>query len=153
MPQQQVNVTTTATSARAYGAIYWSAGAAAANEANTPIKVAGTTAALGTANKVTQATTNRLTYTGVNTRTFKCNATFSVDCSAATSLKMHLYKGGAAITGATIQRTVGGTDIGAMAIHASVDLATNEYVELWCETNDGDNVNVPCGQLSIESVD
>lgn len=153
MPQQQVNVTTTATSARAYGAIYWSAGAAAANNPNTPIKVAGTTAALGTANKVTQAVDNRLTYTGTNTRTFAVEATFSVDCSAATVLLMHIYKGGALVTGATIQRTVGGTDVGAMAIHCHVDLAKDEYVELWCETNDGDNVNVPYGQMSLRSVD
>lgn len=152
MPQQR-NVATTASSSRAYGAIYWSAGAAAANETATPIKVAGTTAALGTANKVTQATTNRLTFTGSDTRTFFASATFSVDCSAATTLKMHLYKDGSAITGATIQRTVGGTDVGAMAIHAVVDLAPSSYVELWCETNDGDNVNIPFGQLSILSID
>ena len=153
MPQQQQNTAATISSARAYGAIYWSAGAAAANEANTPIKVAGTTAQLGSVNKFTAATTNRLTFVGSSTRTFYVMASFSVDCSAATVLKMHLYKGGAIITGATIQRTVGGTDVGAMAIHAIVDLTTNEYVELWCETNDGDNVNVPFGQLSALSID
>ena len=47
---QQLNTTASSTSTRAYGAIYWSVGAAAANEVNTPIKVAGTTAALGTTN-------------------------------------------------------------------------------------------------------
>lgn len=150
---QQRNILTTATSSRAYGAIYWSAGAAAANETDTPIKVAGTTAALGTANKVTQATTNRLTFTGSDTRTFFVSATFSIDLSAASVAKMHIYKGGVAITGATIQRTVGGTDVGAMAIHTFVDLAPSEYVELWCETNDGDNINIGFGQLSILSVD
>ena len=76
----------------AEGAIYFASPAATSNVAATPIKCAGTTAAQGTAVKVTQATTNRLTYTGVPTRNFKAEATISLSAAAATNAKIHLYK-------------------------------------------------------------
>ena len=138
---------------KAEGAIYWETPAATSNETNTPIKCAGTTAAQGTAYLVTQAVTNRLTYTGNRTRTFVCIATIGLSAAAATTGKIHLYKGGALITGSTITRVLPTTDIGAMAVHCIVDLATNEYVELWCETNDGDDITIQNGVLSIHSID
>ncbi len=137
----------------AQGGIYWATPAATANTAATPIKCAGTTAAQGTAVKVTQATTNRLTYTGAPTRNFKIEATVSLSAAAATNGKLHLYKNGSLITGATVTRVLPIADIGAMAIHAYVSLATNDYVELWCETDDGDDITITNGVVSLASTD
>ncbi len=137
----------------AEGAIYWATPAATSNGVATPIKCAGTTAAQGTALSVTQATTNRLTYTGVATRNFKVTATVGLSAAAATNGKLHLYKNGSLITGSTITRVLPISDIGAMAIHALVSLAPTDYVELWCETDDGDDITIQNGVLSISSID
>jgi hypothetical protein len=139
---------------KAAGAIYWATPAATANETDTPIKCAGTTAAQGTAYLVTQATTNRLTYTGNRTRTFAVIATVGISAAATTTTgKLHIYKGGSPVTGSTITRFFSNSDTGAIAISCIVELATNEYVELWCETNDGDDLTIQNGVLSIFSID
>lgn len=138
---------------KAQGAIYWATPAATANETNVAIKCAGTTAAQGTADLITQATTNRLTYTGNRTRQFMVTATVSLTAAAATQGKLHIYKGGALVTGSTMTRTIPISDYTTIACHALVSLATNEYVELWCETNDGDDITIQSGVLSAVSVD
>jgi hypothetical protein len=154
MPQQQQNIAATISSARAYGALYWSSPAATSNETDTPIKCAGTTAQQGSINKCTVTTSNRITFVGSSVRTFHVVATVGI--SAATTVttgKIHIYKGGALITGSTITRYFSNSDTGAIAISAFVDLTTNEYVELWCETNDGDDLTIQNGVMSIISVD
>ena len=40
-----------------------------------------------------------------------------------------------------------------MAIQALVQLALNDYVELWCETDDGDDITIQNGVVSITSID
>jgi hypothetical protein len=140
-----------ATSRNCYGSIYWATPAATANEAATPIKAAGTTAALGNAFLVTQATTNRLTYTGVATRDFHVTASISLSAGAATNATVHLAANGAIVTGAKVTRTIPNTDTGAMAVAGIISLAKDEYVELWCETDDGDDITIQSGSLTIIS--
>lgn len=147
------NGTWWAVTTHASGAIYFSAPAATSNAAATPIKCAGTTAAQGPASSVTQATTNRLTYTGTPTRTFTATATVSLSAAAATNAKLYLYKDGALITGATISRTMAGTETAPASISAVVQLATSSYVELWCETDDGDDITIQNGVLALTSID
>lgn len=147
------NGTWWAVTTHARGAIYWATPAATSNVGATPILAAGTTAAQGTATKVTQGTANRLTYTGASTRTFEALATVSMSASAATNGKLYLYKDGALITGATITRTIADTATNTLSIHALVSLATSSYVELWCETDDGDDLTIQNGVLSLKSVD
>ena len=138
----------------AFGAIYWATPAATSNETDTPIKCAGTTAAQGNAALVTQATTNRLTYTGATTREFFVTCTVGLSAAAtATTSKLHIYKGGVLVTGSTITRYISGSDIGAVAISAHVQLATNSYVELFCETSDGDDLTIQNGVMSIRAID
>lgn len=137
----------------AEGGIYWATPAATANTTNTPIKCAGTTAAQGTANQVTQATTNRLTYTGAATRQFEVEATIGMSAAAATQAKLHIYANGSPITGSTVTKTIANTDIDVLAVHAIVTLAKDEYVELWCETNDEDDLTVQNGVLLLTSID
>ena len=138
---------------KAIGAIYFATPAATSNVTATPIKAAGTTAAQGTAFLVTQATTNRLTYTGSRTRTFYVAFIGSVTAAAATNAVFHLYLSGAPITGASTGRSFPIADRGNAVIHCIVDVATNGYIELWCETDDGDDLTIQTGVLSMMSVD
>jgi hypothetical protein len=80
-------------------------------------------------------------------------ATISISAAAATTGKIHLYKGGSLITGATISRVIPNTDIGSMSVAANVLMAKNEYVELWCETNDGDDLTITEGTLTLMSIE
>lgn len=138
----------------AYGAIYWATTAATTLGAATPALAAGTTAAQGTAALVTQAVNNRLTYTGALTRNFIVEGTFSVSAAATNTLStLYIYKGGSAVTGIAIQRYITGSDTGAVAIHGVVSLATNEYCELYAATDDGDDITIQNGVLSIRAID
>lgn len=136
------------------GSIYWKTPAATSNEAGVPIKAAGTTAAQGSASYVTQSASNRLTYTGTITRQLRVIGTFSLSAAAtATTAKLHIYKNGSVVTGSTITRYISSADIGAVAIYATVNMAKDEYVELWCETNDGDDLTIQGGVFSLASID
>lgn len=138
----------------AAGSIYISSPAATSNETNTPIKVAGTTAAAGPTTAVTQATTNRLTYTGSVTQAFLVTGSISCTASAATSATFYFYEGGdTLVTGSTITRNVPITDEGAIGVQGIVTLAQNEYVELWCETDDGDDITAQTGNLALIALD
>ncbi len=139
------------------GALYFATPAATAIAAGgTPLKAAGTTAALGTATAdMTVATTNRLTYTGAATRTFLVMATVRLICAAdAKVLGLRLYAhatGGtaAAITGGAITYTHVTAAAGdAVSVNALVTLSTSGFVELWVSNEtDAEDVTVSLGQL------
>ncbi len=132
----------------AVASYYWSSTAATANETDTPIKAAGTTTSLQ-ADGFTVATTNRATYTGTTTRKFLVTVTTSVSTSAASLPKLLLAEGGTPITGFEISRTTSNTNVGAWALSGIVEFATNDYVEVWCETNDGDDITIESGTVTI----
>ena len=136
----------------AYGALYFSASALTTLAAATPAKAAGTTAAQDGNINFTISTSNRLTYTGVNTEEFHVSMSIGVTKSAggSTTGSHHLYKNGSLVAGATINRTyANATDAGAVALIAHVSLATNDYVELWLETDSGDDLTVNDGVITI----
>jgi hypothetical protein len=154
MPSQFLNVAASITDPHAFGAIYWATPAATTLSAATPAKCAGTTAAQGTSAQVTQATTNRLTYTGKAARQFLITATIGISAAAtATTAQIHIYADGSLVTGSTISRYISTSDIGAMAITAVVALAQNGYVELWCQTDDGDDLTIQNGVMTMRSID
>ncbi len=133
-----------------YGAIRWSAAAATSNAAGTPIKLAGTTAAQGTASAdVTQGTANRLTYTGTDDKDFYVVANVTVTAAADTAATYYLTEDGSPITGAVLTRAIAGTGAELVTISCMVTLSTNQYVELWCATADGDDLTVASGTLAI----
>jgi len=137
-----------------FGSLYWSSSASTTLGAATPAKAAGTTAAMQN-NNFTASTTNRLTYTGTTTLYFRveCTASMQTSGSGSSLVSLWLYKNAGAVTGAEIQRAVSTTaDIGAGAVAAIVQLATNDYVELWVETDDGDDVQIDFGQLTATTV-
>ena len=110
-----------------YGSLYWSSAAATANVTSTPIKCAGTTTEMAT--NGFSHTDNRLTYTGTATLTFLVQWLGSMSASAATEIKLFLYKNGTLITGSNIIRQVStANDEGAGGCQAMVSLATNDYI-------------------------
>jgi len=90
---------------------------------------------------------NKLTYTGTATRVFQIAATLSASAASADTLTFFLYKNGALITGAEIDRKVSNNDIGAVAVSALVSLATNDYVEVWVESLGVANITLDYGQV------
>ena len=76
-----------------------------------------------------------------------------MSAAAATQAKLHIYANGSPITGSTVTKTIANTDIDVLAVHAIVTLAKGGYVELWCETNDEDDLTVQNGVLLLTSID
>ena len=135
----------------AVASYYWSSTAATANETDTPIKCAGTTASLQ-AEQFTVATTNRATYTGTMTRKFLVTITTSFTTSAATTSTLYIAVDGSVVTGLELNRLTTNTDEGAWALSGVVSLAENAYVEVWCATNDGDDITVEAGTVTITAL-
>ena len=130
----------------AYGGMYISSSATTTLSAATPAKASGTTSSMGL-NGFSHAT-NKLTYTGTATRVFSVIAALSAHTiSGAETLTFFIYKNGALITGAEIDRKVSNNDIGAVTVGALVSLATNDYVEVWVESLGGDDVVLDYGQV------
>jgi hypothetical protein len=110
----------------------------------TPVKVAGTTIT-GQNNQFIH-TTNRLQYTGTETKIFKLNASFSWELSSGVAdlASMYIYKNGVVITKSRLQGKMNDT-LANYPRNASItileSLSTNDYVELWV-SNDGNTNNM-----------
>ena len=139
---------------RSCGSCYFSTPAATSNVAATPIKAAGTTTTMELTG-FTSPLDNRLTYIDTEPVVFEVMFTGSVikGGGGATESSMFIYKNGVAVPGAHIERTIpSSTDTGAFAVSCQISLVTNDYVELWCETDTGDDVTVQAGVLSVKAV-
>lgn len=77
----------------------------------------------------------RLVYTGVATKIFDVFATMSTVSSASNViLKGFVYKNGSLIASSEQERKIGtGSDIGNWSVHEKVELATNDYVEIFVD--------------------
>ena len=140
--------------ARAFACCYWDNNSTATTlSANTPAKVAGTTTAMSGGNGFVH-TNNNLECDVATTRMYKVTATISASKAAGSTsnILFYLYKDQVAIPGATIKRTTGNSDTGASVVQAQVSLADGEDVELWCETDTGDDVTVSYAQLLVETL-
>jgi len=136
--------------ALSYAGMYWSVPAATVLASSVPLKAAGTTAAQGLDPNFTVAVDNRLTYTGSETGQFSVAVTISVSKGAAGTSQgdHHIYKNGSPVAGATIGRSyTSATDTGSIALISNVELATNDYVELWLENDSGDDTTVQGGTM------
>jgi hypothetical protein len=133
----------------AFGSFYFSNPIATSNVDDIPIIAAGDTT-LRPSNEFDMPQNNRLRHTGTVTRWF--NVQFVGSCSKSAGgteqTVWYLYHQGILIPGASISRTMSSaSDKGAFAIQAQLQLAQNEYVELWCES-DGQDLQVDSGTLS-----
>lgn len=144
----------TAESTASYGGIRWATPAATSNAAATPIKVAGTTAAQGTASDdITQGTANRITYTGEDDKVFFVTASATFTAAAATNASFYIYKEGALVTGSTLTRAIADTGALTVTISGVVTLSTDDYLEVWCETDDADDLTAQSGTLAAFTID
>ena len=135
-----------------FGSCYWSTATATVNVANTPIKAAGTTSSMQLAD-FSMPLSNRLTYTGADTRTFEIRFDGSVSkgVGGATQSLNYIYRNGTLVTGAITGRTISSaSDIGAFSISAQVIMTTNDYIELWLEDDTGDDLTIEYGVLSAK---
>ena len=103
-------------------------------------KIAGSTTADSLSN-FTHPTNNRLTYTGTATRKFLVNAALSFHGTNGNDYKFAFHKNGSSILSASIISTTA-TGAGSLA-HVScqciVELATNEYIEVFVTNADATN--------------
>jgi hypothetical protein len=104
------------------------------------VKVAGTTTT-GNLSNFTNATNNRLTYTGTTTRKFLITAALSFHGTGTNDYKFAFYKNTSTILTASIISTTG-TGAGNLA-HVScqciVELATTDFIELFVANADATN--------------
>ena len=97
------------------------------------VKAAGTTTIVSGAHRVDMPSNNRLRYTGVPTVHIHLVANLSVSCASDNQLlSFDIYKNGVNVDHSQMEHKIGtGADVQIMAIHADMDMATNDYVELW----------------------
>jgi hypothetical protein len=143
--------------APAYGALYFSASATSAiSVAGTFVKAAGTTASVDATTDVTVATSNRITYTGPATMAFRVHASASVLCSPASEkIGIAIAKNGTVVAATAMAGQTGTAgDLINIATFATVDLATDGYVELWVAnyTTGSGTVTVEYGRVGIMSM-
>lgn len=137
-----------------FGSYYFSTPAVTTLSASTPALAAGTTT-VGAEADFTGAATNRTTYTQATTRTFKVQFTGSVSKGGggSTEALAYLYKTGNPIAGAVSVRTVANpSDNGAFSVSALTTLGTGDYIELWLETDSGDDLTIEAGTMTVHSI-
>jgi hypothetical protein len=122
-----------------YGALYVSSAAATTLAgAATPTKASGTTASIAAHTDVTVATTNRLTYTAAPTVKVLALMAVSMTCATSTqTVAISIAKNGTQVAATIIQRKIGtGSDKGAVATFGVIELAQNDYVEMFVQNDD-----------------
>jgi hypothetical protein len=126
-----------------HGGLYVSSSSATTiGVAGTFVKVAGTTTITpGSSSGITMPSDNRLTYdaaaAGLPTRHFTIDTEMSMTSAGNNQdVRFAIAKNGTVITGSDIARKIGtGADVGAMGLAWNVELASTDFVEIWC-TND-----------------
>jgi hypothetical protein len=120
--------------------------------ANTPTKVLGTTTSVSLF-RVTSPSNNRLTYTGQKTRRFSaiCSLT-AMTSSSNISYSFYIAKNGTVLPES--EQTIkisNNTDQQSTAISCTVQLAPNDYIEVWAEDNTNTtNLTVQTLNLAIK---
>lgn len=138
--------------APSYGGIYVSSSAETTIAAqSTYVKAAGTTASLGiTPRNVTEATTNRLTFTGASPRIFLVIATVNTLVATATQLNgVKIAKNGTVIDASEVKdyQAVAAEDQ-ALTAMTLVSLSSTDYVEVFLGNHtDTANMTWSTGQL------
>jgi hypothetical protein len=137
--------------ADAHGTMYFSTPAATTLAAATPAKASGTTTSQSLAG-FTMPANNRLTYTGTVTRHFHVgvNAGVTKAGGGATVGTMSIAKNGTVETGSKVTVTVQNTsDKQHMSTTWALDLATNDYIEVFLESDTGDDITIETSTVSV----
>lgn len=87
--------------------------------------------------KVTAGTNSRLTYTGATMQHFHIAATISLDQSVGANRDIETYiaLNGVPITASTVIQTTVSGNKASTALHADVEMNTNDYLELFVKNN------------------
>lgn len=128
-----------------YGSLVWITPASTTLAANVPAKAAGTTA--GVLCSGFSHSNNRLTYTGQTGRVYLVSVSASVIKGAGGSSEtdFHLHVNGDEIKPHVGRTIASATDESAVAITALLALKKDDYVELWVETDTGDDLTISEG--------
>ncbi len=103
-------------------------------------KLGPTTTSTGTNLEYTVSTTGRLTYTGTRTLATRILANLSVAQASGANreLEFAIYKNGSLLTGSTVVITTVTAVKEQVCLMAEVNLATNDYVEVFVTNNGAD---------------
>lgn len=105
-------------------------------------KLAPTTTGQGSPALFTEGTNARLTYTGVDTVSMAINYNVSLNIgSSAKDVTLAVYKNGVLANARTVSTTSSSTKIN-MSGMTTVDMATNDYVEVYAKISATDTINV-----------
>ena len=105
-------------------------------------KLAPTTVANGAPALFTEGTNARLTYTGADAVSMAINYNVSLNIgSSAKDVTLAVYKNGALVDGRTVSTTSSTSKIN-MSGMATVDMVTNDYVEIYAKISATDTINV-----------
>ena len=119
---------------------------------NTPTKVLCTTTAVGLF-RVSAPSSNRLVYDGIKTRRFAVVASVSVTSQAANKyFSFYIYKNGVKMPESEqAMRLSTGVDKGSLTITCTVQLSTNDYIEIWAaNTSDASSMTVETMNITIK---
>jgi hypothetical protein len=119
---------------------------------NTPTKVLCTTSAVGLF-RVSSPANNQLVYTGTKTRRFAVTGSVSVTAQSANKyFSFYIYKNGVKLPESEqAMRLSTGVDKGSLTITCTVQLSTNDYIEIWAaNTSDGSSMTVETLNLTIK---
>jgi len=118
-------------------------------------KIGTTTTVSGSPVDVTEATTNRLTYTGPTRPHFKVSWACSFDQSvgANRNISVAVYLNGAILANSEAHTTTISGNIRNMSGFCDVDLTQNDYLELWIFNRGGSgNMNIYAMSLLVEEL-
>lgn len=119
---------------------------------NIPTKVLCTTTAVGLF-RVSSPINNRLVYTGTKTRRFAVISSLSVTSQSANKyFSFYVYKNGVKLPESEqAMRLSTGVDKGSLTISCTVELSTNDYIEIWAaNTSDASSMTVETLNLTIK---
>ncbi len=127
------------------------------NSTTTPTtftKVAPTTVASGHGVEVTEATTARLTYSGLDSEHFGASASISFGhtASAARDISFALAKNGTVVASSEAFATCTNGIKQSVSIYTDVDLTTNDYVEVFTKIAGTGDVQVYCYNFVLEKI-
>lgn len=118
---------------------------------STPVKVEGITTGLSL-NERFVATTNRLTYTGLQPTVCSLTGTFAVDSGNNVLLYFYIAKNNIVLPESQSRVRVGsGTDERIGSVSCLVDLQPDDYVEIWVENPSGID-NLTCLSLNLNGM-
>ena len=122
--------------------------AGTSTDGSNAVKALGTTTAFASLQDMDMPASNRLRYTGAANRLFTIQVAISTIAAANSKVfGWYLAKNGTVITESLITRKQGtGADVGALALLWQIELAQNDYIEVFLE-DQTDTTNATMNQM------